>query len=103
MKTVTAKLSGMRKAQEFTVYPRPSNVGEAYNLITVQSDRAIGQFDATTGVGRLNWKGSNSKYMVHLSATMGAEEYTFPADFVEACKAAQPKPGDRIGNVGIIG
>ena len=92
MRDITAKLAGMRKAQEFTVYPfKP---GE---LITVQSDKAIGQFCPVTGQGVLNWRGSGGKYFMHLSKFIGAEDYQFPMDFVEACVSAQPQSGDHIG------
>ncbi len=92
IQTVTGKLAGMRKPQEFVVYP--FQPGEA---ITVQSDKAIGRFDPVTREGVLNWRGSNAKYFPHLLAHMGAEPYTFPADFVDFCISFQPVSGDEIG------
>lgn len=99
MKTVNAKLAGMRKEQEFVVYP--FNLGD--KTITVQSDKAIGIFDRVTGKGLLNWRGSNSKYFPHLNKFMGAEDYQFPAEFVQACFEAQPASGDLIGSSPITG
>lgn len=93
MKSVTAKFATMRKPQEFTVYP----FNEGDKTIVVQSDKAIGQFDAETGVGVLNYKGSNSKYFLHLNKILGAVDFTFPKEFVEACKSSAPKSGDHIG------
>ena len=93
MKSVTAKLAGMRKPQMFTVYPRQSDTAK----VVVQSDRAIGEFDPATGVGVLNWRASGSKYFFHLSFAAGAERYTFPPDFVAQCIAAVPKSGAAIG------
>lgn len=78
----TAKLATMRKPQDFTVYP-----GGPDEVVQVQSDRAIGRFDPQTGVGVLNWRGSSAKYGVHLSKFLGAEDFTFPADFVAECLA----------------
>lgn len=104
MKEVQGKFLTMRKPQSFVVYPRPTNVGEDYNLIKVQSDKAIGIFDRDTGEGLLNYKGSNAKYGVHLSPQLGAVPFKFPADFVAECLKVQPKKGDReAGGVLIIG
>lgn len=95
IKTVTAKLAGMRKPQRFVVYPfKPTES----TLITVQSERAIGRFDPTTGQGVLNWRGSGYKVFAHLNTFLGAESYQFPMEFVNECIAAQPLPGDTIAN-----
>jgi hypothetical protein len=45
----------------------------------------------------LNWKGSNAKYFPHLLPQPGAEAYTFPQEFVEACLEARLKNGEEIG------
>ena len=92
MKCVSAKFLTMRKADECVVYPA-DNSGK----ITVQGDRLIGQFDAKTGEGVLNYKGSGPKYFPHLSAFCGAMPFTFPREFVEACLDAQPISGDQVG------
>lgn len=100
MLRVTAKLATMRKPQEFVVYP-PST--DDKGRIVVQSDKAIGIFEPETGKGLLNWRGSNSKYFVHLHRQLGAEPYTFPEVFIAACMIAQPKSGDLIGYSDITG
>jgi len=86
---IKAKLGNMRKPQEFIVYPRSNK-----DNIIVQSDKAIGCFDATTGEGFLNTKGC---YFPHLSQFMGAIPYTFPTDFVAKCIANEYETGDLIG------
>ena len=101
MKTVTAQLAKMRKPQEFVIYPFKKDEPDAQ--IIVQSDRAIGQFDRKTGMGVLNWRGSNSKYFVHLNRILGAEPYQFPAAFVAQCQEHQIGSGDLIGTSGITG
>ena len=93
MKTVTAKLANMRKAQEFVVYPASTRK----DSIIIQSDHAIGEFNPITGKGILNCKGSGYKYFMHLNEMMGAIPFDFPAEFVAECIAVQPKSGDRIG------
>ena len=90
--SIPYKLASMRKEQEFVVYPYKP--GE---LITVQSEKAIGRFDPVTGQGVLNWRGSGSKYFMHLNSFMGAEPFQFPDEFVQLCVTAQPQSGDEIG------
>ena len=86
-KQVTAKLAGMRKEQTFSVYPR-----KAGQPVVVQSERAIGTFHPETGLGVLNWRGSGAKYFAHLHAFTGAEPFTFPPDFVKACRDISEAP-----------
>lgn len=96
IQTISAKLGGMRKPQSFVVYPFKPDEPEA--PLIVQSDRVIGQFDRQSGSGMLNWRGPSHKGFPHLSRLLGAEPYQFPAEFVQACLSAQPKPWDTIGN-----
>ena len=91
--SINYKLAGMRKAQDFTIYPFKPDAAK----ITVQSDKAIGEFDPVTGEGVLNWRGSGAKYFHHLMPMMGAERFTFPREFVELCITMQPQSGDEIG------
>jgi hypothetical protein len=97
IKTVTAKLATMRKPQEFVIYPVDLSDPTKPTSITVQSDKAIGKFDPATRKGVLNFRGSNSKYFPHLSASLGAVPYEFPKEFVEAVLNAIPRKGDEIG------
>lgn len=92
MKTIDAKLAGMRKEQNFVVYP--FKLGD--KTIMVQSDKCIGLFDRVTGKGVINYKGSNYKGSPHLSPLLGAEPYQFPDWFMQACFEAQPGSGDEI-------
>jgi hypothetical protein len=92
-RTITAKLAGMRKPQQFVVYPRENSQAE----IVVQSDRAIGRFDPQTRTGVLNWRGANEKRFIHLDPRLGAEPYTFPADFVADAIANEPMPSEEVG------
>jgi hypothetical protein len=93
---VVGKLATMRKPQEFSVHPYGRE-----DLIHVQSDKSCGVFDFKTGLGLLNMKGS---YFAHLSPTMGAKTFQFPADFVAACLAACPALDSEttVGGVTII-
>jgi len=97
IKTVTAKLANMRKPQSFVIYPPDFSKPDQPIQVTVQSERAIGQFDPATRKGVLNYKGAGSKYFMHLTKFMGAEEFEFPEDFVRAVMDAIPNKGDKIG------
>lgn len=97
IKSFTAKIGNMRKPQEFVTYPRK----DVNDPITVQSDRTIGRFDPTTGVGMLNTRGSGHKGFMHLSPILGAEAFTFPEDFRRAAiEAGSVTP---CGTVQVIG
>lgn len=89
---VKAQLAGMRKPQDFVVYPNQNP-----KLLVVQSDRAIGIFDRKTGAGLLNWRGSHPKYFLHLDRRTGAERYQFPEAFRLMCLEMRPNSGDLIG------
>jgi hypothetical protein len=103
IKTVTAKLATMRKPQEFVIYPPDFSKPDQPIFVTVQSDKAIGRFDPTTGKGVLNYRGSNSKYFMHLVKFMGAEDFQFPVEFVKEVMDAIPSKGDEIGAGAFIG
>lgn len=90
---ITAQLAGMRKPQTFVVYPRADD----RSPVVVQSERAIGRFDPFTREGILNWRGPKAKYFHHLSPALGAEPFTFPAEFVAQAVSNEPLPGEEVG------
>jgi len=94
VETFEYKLAGMRKPDNWIVCP-VSNIPD--NELVVQGRRAIAHFDRNTRKGLLNWRGSNSKYFVHLHQFLGAELFTFPKEFVRLAVEFQPKSGDLIG------
>lgn len=93
------KLAGMRKPDHWIVYPR----GDGNDCLTVQGRRAIALVNITTGKGVLNWRGSNSKYFVHLATSLGAEPFTFPKEFIRLAIEFEPKSGDLIGSSRVTG
>ena len=93
VETFEYKLAGMRKPDNWIVYPR----GQGNDCLTVQGRRAIALVNLTTGKGVLNWRGSNSKAFVHLATSLGAERVTFPKEFVHLAIEFEPKSGDLIG------
>lgn len=99
VQTFEYKLAGMRKPDRWIVYPR----GEGDDYLTVQGRRAIAQINLSTGKGLLNWRGTNSKYFVHLHQFLGAELFTFPRLFVAQAILFEPKSGDLIGTSSVTG
>jgi hypothetical protein len=91
---VTAKLGTMRKAVEWTVYPRNADAA-ATDRVLMQSDHRIAEFDPTTGAGRLSAHKSGGAYFFHLG--FGATRITVPPEVIAAALAVAPKSGDEIG------
>jgi len=99
MKQFSLKLGNMRAPQRFVVCPRPSNYGPEYNMVIIQSDKRIGQFDKTTGMGVIS-DGKNGHPGFHkLSPSLGAMPVTLPADVLAALVEAEPQKGDRLAIV----
>ena len=58
------KLKGMRKFQDFIVYPMQA--GDDTAEIKIQSDTRIGKLNLTTGKGRMSQSHANGAYFMHL-------------------------------------
>lgn len=93
MRSVTAKLGTMRKAVEWTVYPRNS----ATSSVIIQSDHRIAEFDPATGAGWLSVHKPNGAYFMHLNKFLGATVVAVPREVIDAALAAVPLPGEEIG------
>lgn len=61
---IEMRISGMRKAQDFIVYPIGAD--DAGNVITIQSETRIGQINLVKGVGVMSQSHSNGAYFMHL-------------------------------------
>lgn len=90
------QLGTMRKPQEFCAHFHTRKDGS--QAVMIQSDRSIGEFDAVTGQGVLNIKGS---YFVHLNALLGARPLTLTQDQLAIAREHALKPGQELG-AGII-
>ena len=78
----TAKFKGMRKEQEFVVYPK--DAASKTNKVTIQSDTRIGQIDLLTGETFLSASIPNEAYGMHLALAKHVE--TVPEDQLETLK-----------------
>lgn len=83
------KLGSMRKPQDFVVYP----YNEEDKYVRIQSDKACGYFDRTTGEGMLCIK-SNSFWAI---PRLGMP-YTLSEHVLNLCIEYQSKKGDTIAN-----
>lgn len=93
--TIMYKPATRRKAEEFVIYK------EQDGKVLIQSDKSIAQIDLKTKHMTANFKGSNSKYFVHLNSLLGAMETTCPDDLFNEIVSKIPQKGDEIAD-GII-
>ena len=98
VQTFSYQFKGMRKPDDIIVYPRKDETD-----YTFQGTRLIGTVDPNTGKGMLNYKGSNSKYFMHLMKFMGATPCEYQQDFINLVKEFAPNSGDLIGSSEMTG
>ncbi len=60
------KIQGMRKFQNFNVYPITKD-SESKHIITIQSNTRIGQLDLNNGLGTMSESHFGGAYFVHLT------------------------------------
>lgn len=95
-KRFTAKLGNMRKAVDWIVYP-PSRTASEPNMLLIQSDKRICQFDKTTGEGVLS---ASHNYPSFVTLQLpNATKITVPPDVIALAEANQYKSGDRLGSI----
>jgi hypothetical protein len=91
--TFEYRLPGMRKPDNFIVYPRSKD-----GSYIAQGSRSIVQVTPGSTKAVANIKGSNPKYFMHLAKFMGATEIGLPQDFINHVREFAPASGDLIGN-----
>lgn len=96
-KNVPGKFKGMRKAQEFTLYPARYDNGAT---IQIQSERSIGRINPETGAGRLYvGKGEHPSGVL---LDMRGEAFQYPDEFRIAVKEAHEAKYGKFGTVGPV-
>lgn len=93
MKHVTAKFGTMRKAVEFTVYPRKAED----KTVRLQSGHRCVMFDVDSGNGFLSPHAANYPHFLQCNPSLGGVAITVPKDVIAAAVDATPKSGDQIG------
>lgn len=96
--TITAKFGNMRKAVDFTVFPRPTNVGPNYALVTMKSDHRHIVIDTKTGKGLLSAHAANYPDVRKGNNT----SVKVDQDMIDLIMKEQPKKGDTIGNGAVV-
>lgn len=97
---IEMKISGMRKAQDFIVYPIGKD--DTDQIIKIQSETRIGKIDLKTGRGLMSQSHSNGAYFVHLQMDK-LTPFTISESDLEAIKAHIFKTaGSNVGTRGIV-
>jgi hypothetical protein len=97
---IEMKISGMRKPQDFIVYPIGKD--DAGSVITIQSDTRIGQINLVKGVGVMSQSHSSGAYFVHLQMDK-LTSFTINEKDLEDLKINIYKTaGDNVGTRGIV-
>jgi hypothetical protein len=91
--TFEYKLPGMRKPDNFIVYPCSED-----GTSVVQGSRSILKVNPESTRAIANIKGSNSKYFLQLTKFMGAVDMDLPQEFVNLVREFAPASGDLIGS-----
>lgn len=99
-KNVTGRFPGMRKDQEFTVYPGNEDTP---HLVKIQSDKRIAQVNLETGKTRISdGKGGHQGFHKLTIPGVGNSEVETPAWLTEQLAALGIKLGDNQNDTGAV-
>jgi len=97
---IEMKISGMRKSQDFIVYPISKD--DTDKIITIQSSTRIGKIDLSTGRGLMSQSHSNGAYFVHFQMDK-LTPFTVSESDLEDIKAHIFRTaGSSVGTRGIV-
>ena len=100
IKTVTLRLKGMRKSQDFVVYPN----SDPSQPLKIQSDTYIALVSQQSGKTILAGPHSSGAYFHHLTEGMPKRKAVrLDPEQLQAVIEAEAKPGQRIGANVIVG
>lgn len=94
------KIPGMRKAQEFTVYPIDKDSKD--RKITIQSDSRIGVINLDSGNGAMSQSHSSGAYFHHLSLDKKTFFHLSPLDTQNLRMHIFTTAGSEVGESGIV-
>lgn len=98
--SIEMKISGMRKPQEFSVYPIGKDDTE--KIITIQSDTRIGKIDLSSGRGLMSQSHSNGAYFVHFQMDKLTPFTLSESDLEDLKMHIFKTAGDNVGSRGIV-
>jgi hypothetical protein len=97
---IEMKISGMRKSQDFIVYPIGKD--DSGDIITIQSETRIGKIDLSSGRGLMSQSHSNGAYFVHFQMDK-LTPFTVSESDLEDIKAHIFRTaGSKVGTRGIV-
>jgi hypothetical protein len=94
--SIEMKISGMRKSQDFSVYPIGKD--DSKEIITIQSETRIGKIDLSTGRGLMSQSHSNGAYFVHFQMDKLTPFTINESDLQELKMYIFKTAGSNIGN-----
>jgi len=94
------KFAGMKKEQEFDVYPIDKNSNE--KIIVIQSDKRIGRINLENGKVYLSKPHSGGAYFLHLSIDVLSESILHAEDLNILKSAIIKTAGELAGDNGIV-
>jgi hypothetical protein len=98
--SIEMKISGMRKSQDFSVYPIGKD--DTDKIITIQSETRIGKIDLATGRGLMSQSHSNGAYFVHFQMDKLTPFTINESDLQELKMHIFKTAGDNVGSRGIV-
>jgi len=100
-KRVNFKVGPMRKAVNWSVYPRSYNQESGEQFLFVQSDKRALKIDLKTNKGMIS-NGKGHPMFASVTPFMGGKEIDVPQEIVDQCMEAIPNSGDKIGSANSI-
>ena len=97
---IEMKISGMRKSQDFIVYPISAD--DTDKIITIQSSTRIGKIDLSTGRGLMSQSHSNGAYFVHFQMDKLTPFTISESDLEDLKMHIFKTAGDNVGSRGIV-
>jgi len=98
--SIEMKISGMRKSQDFSVYPIGKD--DSKEIITIQSETRIGKIDLSTGRGLMSQSHSNGAYFVHFQMDKLTPFTINEKDLKDLRTHIFRTAGDNVGSRGIF-
>jgi hypothetical protein len=95
------KMKGMRKFQDFIIYPITGGQ-ENNKKIMIQSDTRIGEIDLSTGKGEMSQSHSGGAYFMHLSMDKKTPFEIKPIDLQELKMKIFTSAGSKVGDLGLV-
>lgn len=93
---IEMKITGMRKPQDFIVYPIGAD--DAGNVIKIQSDTRIGQINLVKGVGVMSQSHQGGAYFVHLQMDKLTSFELSEKDLKDLKAFINKTSGDNVGS-----